>query len=54
MSKYCDAFVCDALARPDYVFVWLHKGFGLSGAWTVCEQNRLLALCFGLLQVNEV
>ena len=54
MSKYYDAFVCDALARPDYVFVWLHKGFGLSGAWTVCEQNRLLALCFGLPQVNKV
>ena len=61
MPKYCmtlqkaeNAFVCDALARPDYVFVWLHKGFGLSGAWTVCEQNRLLALCFGLPQVNKV
>ena len=34
--------------------LWLRKGFGLSGAWTVCEQNRLLALCFGLPQVNKV
>ena len=33
--------------------VWLRKGFGFSGAWTVCEQNRLLALCFGLPEVNK-
>jgi IS6 family transposase len=33
--------------------LWLRKGFGFSGAWTVCEQNRLLALCFGLPQVNK-
>ena len=26
----------------------LRKGFGLSGAWTVREQNRLLGVCFGL------
>jgi transposase, IS6 family len=32
--------------------VWLHKGFGFAGRWTVCEQNRLLALCFGLPQVD--
>jgi hypothetical protein len=25
----------------------------LFGAWTVCEQNRLLAVCFGLSQVNK-
>src|SRR5215207_7855804 len=31
----------------------LRKGFGFAGAWTVCEQNRLLALCFGLPQVNK-
>ena len=31
--------------------LWLRKGFGFAGAWTVCEQNRLLALCFGLSQV---
>src|SRR4051812_23072174 len=34
--------------------LWLRKGFGFSGAWTVCEQNRLLAVCFGLPQVNKV
>jgi IS6 family transposase len=33
--------------------LWLRKGFGFVGAWTVCEQNRLLALCFGLPQVNK-
>jgi transposase-like protein len=33
--------------------LWLRKGFGFAGAWTVCEQNRLLALCFGLPQVNK-
>src|SRR4051812_38367577 len=33
--------------------LWLHKGFGFSGAWTVREQNRLLAVCFGLQKVNE-
>jgi IS6 family transposase len=34
--------------------LWLRKGFGCAGAWTVCEQNRLLALCFGLPEVNKV
>jgi IS6 family transposase len=34
--------------------LWLRKGFGFSGAWTVCEQNHLLAICFGLQKVNEV
>src|ERR671913_897224 len=34
--------------------LWLRKGFGFAGAWTVCEQNRLLAVCFGLPQVNKV
>jgi transposase, IS6 family len=33
--------------------LWLRKGFGFVGAWTVCEQNRLLAICFGLPQVNK-
>jgi transposase-like protein len=33
--------------------LWLRKGFGFSGAWSVCEQNSLLALCFGLPQVNK-
>ena len=34
--------------------LWLRKGFDFSGAWTVREQNHLLAVCFGLPQVNEV
>src|SRR5215210_5715274 len=34
--------------------LWLRKGFGFAGAWTVCEQNQLLALCFGLPEVNKV
>ena len=33
--------------------LWLRKGFGFAGAWAVCEQNRLLAVCFGLPQVNK-
>src|SRR5215213_2739357 len=33
---------------PYKAMLWLRKGFGFAGAWTVCEQNRLLALCFGL------
>ena len=33
--------------------LWLRKGFGFAGAWTVCEQNRLLSLCFGLPTVNK-
>ena len=33
---------------------WLRKGFGFAGTWTVREQNRLLALCFGLPEVNKV
>ena len=24
--------------------LWLRKGFGFAGAWTVCEQNRLCTL----------
>ena len=34
--------------------VWLRKGFGFTGPWTVCEQNRLLTVCFGLREVNKV
>jgi len=34
--------------------LWLRKGFGFAGAWTVCKQNRLLSVCFGLPQVNKV
>ena len=33
--------------------LWLRKGFGFAGAWKVQEQNRLLAFCFGLPQVNK-
>ena len=33
--------------------LWLRKGFGFAGAWTVCEWNQLLALCFGLPQVSK-
>jgi hypothetical protein len=33
--------------------LWLRKGFGFAGVWTVCEQNRLLAVCFGLPEVNR-
>jgi transposase, IS6 family len=34
--------------------LWLRKGFGFTSAWTVREQNRLLAVCFGLSAVNKV
>jgi IS6 family transposase len=33
--------------------LWLRKGLGFSGEWTVRRQNELLALCFGLQKVNE-
>ena len=33
--------------------LWLRKGFGFAGAWTVREQNRLLALCFGLPRLTK-
>jgi hypothetical protein len=41
------------LQRAWLAWVWLRKGFGFADAWTVCEQNSLLALCFGLPQVNK-
>jgi transposase, IS6 family len=34
--------------------LWLRKGFGFAGAWKVRKQNGLLAVCFGLPQVNKV
>jgi IS6 family transposase len=34
--------------------LWLRKGFGFAGAWTVREQNRLLAVCFRLQKVNKI
>ncbi|WP_018261851.1 IS6 family transposase [Methylobacterium sp. WSM2598] len=33
--------------------LWLRKGFGFAGAWTVREQNHLLATCFGLPVANK-
>jgi transposase, IS6 family len=33
--------------------LWLRKGFYFAGTWRVCEQNRLLAFCFGLPQVHK-
>jgi transposase, IS6 family len=33
--------------------LWLRKGFGFAGAWTVREQNHLLAHCFGLPVANK-
>jgi len=33
--------------------LWLRKGFGFSGPWTVREQNQLLAHCFGLPAANK-
>ena len=34
--------------------LWLRKGFGFAGAWTVYEQNRMLSVCFGLPAANKV
>lgn len=33
--------------------LWLRKGFGFADAWTVREQNQLLAYCFGLPAANK-
>jgi IS6 family transposase len=33
--------------------LWLRKGFGLAGDWTVRRRNELLAFCFGLQKVDE-
>src|SRR3954447_15266799 len=33
--------------------LWLRKGFNFAGAWTVCEQNRLLSVCFGFPQAHK-
>jgi IS6 family transposase len=33
--------------------LWLRTGFGIAGERTVHEQNRLLAVCFGLQAVNK-
>ncbi|MVA74077.1 IS6 family transposase [Agrobacterium vitis] len=34
--------------------LWLRKGFGFFGGWTVNDQNDLLARLFGLQKVNKV
>ncbi|MER0240411.1 IS6 family transposase, partial [Fulvimarina sp. MAC8] len=34
--------------------LWLKKGFGFAGEWTVHSQNDLLAQIFGLQKVNKV
>lgn len=33
--------------------LWLRKGFGLTGQWSVREQNDLLAVLFGIEKDNE-
>lgn len=33
--------------------LWLRKRFGFSGDWNVLKQNELIALCFGLQNVNK-
>ncbi|EHS51851.1 putative transposase, partial [Rhizobium sp. PDO1-076] len=33
--------------------LWLRKGFGFSGGWTVNDQNDLVARLFGLTKVNK-
>jgi IS6 family transposase len=33
--------------------LWLRKAFGLAGAWAVCEQNRLLSVCFSIPEGNK-
>jgi len=34
--------------------LWLRKGFGFIGQWTVREQSNVLSVCSGLLEVNKV
>ena len=33
--------------------LWLRKGFGFSGGWSVNDQNDLIACLFGLQKVNK-
>ncbi len=33
--------------------LWMRKGFGFSGPWTIIEQNRMLGFCFEPSEVNE-
>ena len=45
---------CPRTIQGFEAMLWLRKGFGFAGPWTVREQNRLLALCFSLPEVNKV
>lgn len=33
--------------------LWLRKGFGFAGDWTVNDQNGLLERLFGLQKINK-
>ncbi len=33
--------------------LWMRKGFGSAGRWTVVEQNRMLGLCFGFQRLTK-
>ena len=41
-----DRFALFAMAADELLF-------GFASAWTVCEQNRLLSVCFGLSEVGK-
>ena len=43
-----------AVEKPDGTVREVLFPVDFAGAWTVREQNRLLALCFGLPEVNKV
>jgi len=43
--------VADFYAAPVAGFYSAVDSF--AGAWTVCEQNRLLSVCFGLPAANK-
>ncbi len=56
VPKACLALITDGALRrlrPEPM-LWLKKGFGFAGEWTVRRQNELLACCFGLQMVNMV
>ena len=46
-TRHTSRFAASGTARRTIqgfeAMLWLRKGFGFAGAWTVCEQNRLLA-----------
>jgi len=53
-----DGFQSFAAARRTIkgfeAMLWLRKGFGFIGQWTVREQHDPLSVCFGLLEVSKV